>query len=325
MITCAFQCFFCRRPQGTTQTTGHISRTREQRCPRATRDIPTSSIFTTPYVPRHPPTSTHPPMSHNGVWKPCGPYDLLIGRVAEEIRVVSSDGNPSRWPGKDGRRSTRRDINEQDQVNYYEPCQDPKKLKHWYKILGKFLAEQVVVPDGGKPLHLNLARRGLIGIIVKVKEELCTLHAFPVGYKLFLWKHGDKDTPRIDTYLCGTPPIISSLLSTHTCSGAPHADFRSPAEFLLHAKWLAQGKPMNGGRPACGCKYCAKTKQHTITRQYIHHNPYPGRQEGEEERARPMSRQALERREARQREREREERPIMAKDYRVWNGELASS
>ena len=41
--------------------------------------------------------------------------------------------------------------------------------------------------------------------------------------------------------------------------------FRSPEEFVFHAKWLAFDGPLNErGRPACACKYCGGADQTEI-------------------------------------------------------------
>ncbi|KLO14603.1 hypothetical protein SCHPADRAFT_903136 [Schizopora paradoxa] len=77
-----------------------------------------------------------------------------------------------------------------------------------------------------------------------------TLDEFPKNYKLYVHLKGDKDHPRKDYYLIGSQWVRK---------------FRSPEEFVFHAKWLAFNGPLDvRGRPACACKYCGGSDQTEI-------------------------------------------------------------
>ncbi|EIN09715.1 hypothetical protein PUNSTDRAFT_143178 [Punctularia strigosozonata HHB-11173 SS5] len=226
-------------------------------------------------------------MGSHGVWQHSrsGLYDLRLG-ASVEIRLNDSDGDESTWPGNPGRPSTERIVNADNEVYYYEPCEgnddaSRTRLKHWYHLIGSFLAKEVVNKDG---FHFD--------------RNICYLYAFPEGYKLYLRKKGHKDAPRID-------PVLFGHSST----------FRSPAEFFMHAKWLAEGRPVkSNGRPDCGCKYCSGTKQSVISQQHLHYTPA-----GSGPRAESGGRAARLLNPGRRRSRSSGTGPMMAKDYRVYD------
>ncbi|KAI0309975.1 hypothetical protein OF83DRAFT_1179026, partial [Amylostereum chailletii] len=121
-----------------------------------------------------------------------------------------------------------------------------------------------------------------------------TLSDFPAGYTLWFDKAGnarDEANARFDAYLFGAPGLRKRKLFK----------FRSPQEFAPHAIWL-----MNGRRTACWCRYCAHSSdQGAITSRLY----------GEEEKVKGEG----ERRQAtRRRVSKPVEKPIMAKDYRVF-------
>lgn len=89
-----------------------------------------------------------------------------------------------------------------------------------------------------------------------------TLAAFPQGYDLLLHiapRKTRSSRPRRDFYLYGSTDVAS---------------FRSPFEFVEHAKWLMQGahRTLDTDRsPRCKCKYCncddSGNKQSVISRE----------------------------------------------------------
>jgi hypothetical protein len=96
-------------------------------------------------------------MASNNAWEHAqdGNYDIRIGTLSTEIRINNSDGMEVHWPGNDGKRPTERTVFDIDQVNYFEPCEvgdkaHQKRLKHWFKRIGNFLAQEVANKDGCK-------------------------------------------------------------------------------------------------------------------------------------------------------------------------------
>ncbi|KAK0202550.1 hypothetical protein DFS33DRAFT_1341073 [Desarmillaria ectypa] len=69
------------------------------------------------------------------------------------------------------------------------------------------------------------------------------LKDWPAGYRMYDHHKGTRGAPRHDIYLFGGP-----------------SRFRSIAEFVPHAIWLANNMKTN-----CGCKYCTKKPQREIT------------------------------------------------------------
>lgn len=86
--------------------------------------------------------------------------------------------------------------------------------------------------------------------------------------------------------------------------------FRSPEEFVLHAKWLAFDAPVdNEGRPLCACKYCGKTDQTEI-------GLYLGKKVG------ATVHEQLRHNGCKPRRRSEAEKPILFKDYtQLHNGQ----
>ncbi|EPQ57545.1 hypothetical protein GLOTRDRAFT_110620 [Gloeophyllum trabeum ATCC 11539] len=151
-------------------------------------------------------------------------YRIVEDRFSNLTEVVlrNSDGDPSRLPPK---QKTFRVVDEDGEVNYLEEANE-KIEKHWRKVIGRFLAKEVLEKDGW---------RG--------RRDNCLLQSLPENYRLYTHKKGDKDIPRTDAYLFG----------------GPHK-FRSPEEFCLHARWLALGSPTKTftNKPDCACVYCDK-------------------------------------------------------------------
>jgi len=120
---------------------------------------------------------------------------------------------------------------EDGEVDYLAVA-DEKSKAFWLKRLGTYL-----MFDGrGQWNNCN-------------DQVVYQLSRFPDGYRLYTHKKGDKSTPRKDKYLYGA---------------ADKKVFRSPAEFVLHLKWLALGMPMASGKPQCECTYCSGTPQSEI-------------------------------------------------------------
>lgn len=94
--------------------------------------------------------------------------------------------------------------------------------KMWKKKIGNYLAREVLKLNGAE-----------------AKEY--TITDFPDNYILLQHRKGDKANPRTDCYLENT-------------GNAPQ--FRSPAEFFYHAKWLVQKPGKDGSYEPCQCRYC---------------------------------------------------------------------
>ncbi|KAH8119246.1 hypothetical protein DFH11DRAFT_432085 [Phellopilus nigrolimitatus] len=120
------------------------------------------------------------------------------------------------------------------------------------------------------------------------------LKEFPYGYKLYTHRKGERSNPRLDHYLYGS--------TSNHCQ-----KFRSPEEFVLHAKWLAYGGPKDpyDDHPRCGCRYCSKTPQSEIARMLKKKTRHLGSQPG-------LNLTKVKRRDGRRRE---EGAAITAKDY----------
>ncbi|KAJ8095235.1 hypothetical protein PM082_010458 [Marasmius tenuissimus] len=71
---------------------------------------------------------------------------------------------------------------------------------------------------------------------------------WPSGYRFYCHNKGAKDSPRQDPYLFGSRFV---------------GKFRSPNEFIPHARWLFTDPTMNPAN--CECKYCAKRPQREVT------------------------------------------------------------
>ena len=65
------------------------------------------------------------------------------------------------------------------------------------------------------------------------------------------------------TYMvCVFPSLIANGSADPQALGGPYV-FRSPWEFILHAKWLIMGGPSNPAR--CECTYCSGMAQEIIS------------------------------------------------------------
>lgn len=136
--------------------------------------------------------------------------------------------------------NTTRQIDEHGEVNYYAAAdnsilEDRKLLANWKEKLGEALTRDVV------KAAVFQQKDTWTG-----KIENSTIRDFPAGYELFIHRKGDHYSPRIDAYLYGSRHV--------KC-------FRSPAEFVNHAKWLMQGSPLKSNdKPDCKCKYCDQSQ-----------------------------------------------------------------
>jgi len=102
-------------------------------------------------------------------------------------------------------------------------------------------------------------------------------------------------------YPCFCVPILIRVVGSATGKGA---HFRSPNEFVDHAIWLMEGMKMDGGNPVCGCKYCSKERSQTnVTRRRKGLSMIPRDEDNRERKPRRFK---------------SPDRPIMAKDYRVY-------
>ncbi|KAF8497638.1 hypothetical protein JB92DRAFT_3146639 [Gautieria morchelliformis] len=172
------------------------------------------------------------------------------------ITLFCSDGDGAFRPTPSELNPARR---EDGTINYFRECKgDDETLKLWKCKIGTFLAESV--------LHLPRGRKYY-------------LSSLPRGYGLFVHVKGDKDDPRHDSYLRGSSTVTA---------------FRSPAEFIFHAKWILLGcpKPIHKkpqasspleeelfGDPLpeeytdrCACKYCAKISQSYISTNFSNYH-----------------------------------------------------
>ncbi|OBZ68030.1 hypothetical protein A0H81_11710 [Grifola frondosa] len=149
-------------------------------------------------------------------------------------------------PGRDPLR-TRSDRDENGMVDYYEEA-DEKSERFWRMRLGEFLALHVVRED--------MLKEGM----TPRRYDRTLLSEFPEGYKLWVHKKGDPHDPRKDFYLHGSRYV---------------RQFRSPMEFCLHLKWLANGKPMKpGDKPDCQCCYCdGSQRQGAISAKFGYYHP----------------------------------------------------
>ncbi|KDQ56857.1 hypothetical protein JAAARDRAFT_70509 [Jaapia argillacea MUCL 33604] len=156
-------------------------------------------------------------------------YDVVRDGVITEIVIKRSDRDPRYWPGEAMRTQV---VGADRFVDFYDEPEE-KNVKHWKKMLGFYLAKFVLQP---------------LGYDIDINN--CYIRSFPQGYKLFCHKKGHKDAPRRDSYLCGWKK-----------------DFRSPAEFARHLKWLMLGAKRNPAtlKTTCDCCYC----DDRMTRQQI--------------------------------------------------------
>lgn len=72
---------------------------------------------------------------------------------------------------------------------------------------------------------------------------------------------------RTITYVVRTSSLHSFVLYSLQAQGSRFGmKFRTPAEFVLHAKWLAFDAPRDGDTRLCACRYCSQNKQTVITK-----------------------------------------------------------
>ncbi|KAH8113959.1 hypothetical protein DFH11DRAFT_1544686 [Phellopilus nigrolimitatus] len=151
---------------------------------------------------------------------------LYLTVVDNLVTITDSDGSFDRLP-----RSKERVVLEDGTVNYLAAA-DPDTDARWRDKIATFLIMEGAWHDLPRQRHYILT-------------------AFPRGYRLYTHRKGDKSNPRQDSYLYGST----------TCKV-----FRSPEEFVLHAKWLAYGQPRDhSNRTLCGCHYCSGTLRSEIS------------------------------------------------------------
>ncbi|KAM5531591.1 hypothetical protein V8D89_014760 [Ganoderma adspersum] len=165
-------------------------------------------------------------------------------------------------------------------VDYYEEAGN-KLDRLWRTKLGKYLYDFVVKEDLKKE-----------GIRLPYPPDEIILVSLPKHYTLWVHKKGDAAVPRTDAYLHGSRFVHQ---------------FRSPAEFCHHLKWLLDGQPMKANRKrACDCRYCDGSRtQAQISEGFgaYHKRDHHGGGRGRGSRGRPRT----------------EESPIVVyKDYRKW-------
>ncbi|KAI0930291.1 hypothetical protein AcW1_009025 [Taiwanofungus camphoratus] len=142
------------------------------------------------------------------------------------LSTVATDGDPSSRPLE-----TSRDPDENGLVDYFEEA-DEKTVTSWKLKLGEGLVREVI-------------RKKVLAKGERWTGERAILSNFPEHYKLYIHKSGERHDPRRDAYLYGSRHVKV---------------FRSPAEFVLHVKWLMEGSPLKSdGRPDCSCRWCDGT------------------------------------------------------------------
>ncbi|KAG7445019.1 uncharacterized protein BT62DRAFT_970236 [Guyanagaster necrorhizus] len=119
-------------------------------------------------------------------------------------------------------RNTTEVVDEDGHVNFMQPIElDNSIAIRWRASIGASVANSMKWPVG--PSYV--------------------LQDWPAGYRMYDHHKGLQGAPRHDIYLFGGP-----------------SRFRSIAEFVPHAIWLANNMTTN-----CGCKYCTKKPQREIT------------------------------------------------------------
>ncbi|KAK0432356.1 uncharacterized protein EV420DRAFT_1606000 [Desarmillaria tabescens] len=113
-------------------------------------------------------------------------------------------------------------VDRDGHVNFMQPIElDNSIAIRWRVSLGASMANAMNWPAGPSYVLLD----------------------WPAGYRMYDHHKGPRGSPRHDIYLFGGP-----------------SRFRSIAEFVPHAIWLAGNMSTN-----CGCKYCTKKPQREIT------------------------------------------------------------
>jgi len=149
-----------------------------------------------------------------------------------EIKNGVTDADPSRRPTMRGR-----DPDERGNVNYYVDANQRKRAT-WKKAVARFLRQELILPE--------LAVRDP-SMEPRLVAASITLSDFPGEYKLY--EHRSR-RDRKDYYLYG-----STLVER----------FRSPAEFILHLKWLLlEGHPTGEPKLDCECRWCSGGRQTNI-------------------------------------------------------------
>jgi len=157
-------------------------------------------------------------------------------RIFVRLSQNATDTNPElvKYP------TVGEEPDEEGQFSYYQLAGE-EALKLWKRKLGEFAADCVV-----RPVVLERRERWTGQI------KMSRLLSFPEGYELFVQLKGPTK-PRRDYYLYGSQHVRR---------------FRSPAEFMLHLRWLMTGKPMRSdGKRCCECKGCnPRAKQKDINK-----------------------------------------------------------
>ena len=127
-----------------------------------------------------------------------------------QIRSHATDAVPGRFPSSAPTQSSPADDGT---VNYYEEAEQ-EAVGRWKRILGALAIEIIVKPaileKGGlceyiphQRTRIDSLTSGRVFYAGSHSSDNAILLDFPIGYKLFVHRKGDRHTPRRDYYLMG--------------------------------------------------------------------------------------------------------------------------